>query len=442
MRSAGHLSGGVVLPDVPRPGAGAGELHGDRGPRPVRGESGAHRLHAVERPGPPGLRSVLPGARAEPAPRPTLRRVGRRADRRAPGGGAQLRLLGEQPRSRRVGPEQDAHGERLPAHHRRRGAAGLSRNHARGRGRRLGTDHDADRDEPVVGGLGVAPYVSLLPLRTAPARRPPGAGAGGDQRDLRTDPAGSRGTAPGVDDRSHHGALPQQARRGRGRRARTEHDARGGQHAAPASARHHRGRPPHRVRQHRQPPPRPRGGTRSGDGDPRIARREPAADVLPAARRVVPARRARRARQPRGRPLDAPADRGRTPARGDADARPAPESDDDRLRGRTLARDRRPLRDVSRRPQHAAGPGGHAQDDPRAALERSRRATIPESPGHRPDRPLDDAPRLGGPLHQEPGQREPRGSRPRHREHRHLLDLPGAERLRGGALRRALRTGA
>ena len=59
--------------------------------------------------------------------------------------------------------------------------------------------------------------------------------------------------------------------------------------------------------------------------------------------------------------------------------------------------------------------------------------------GDRADRALDGAARLGGPVHEEPVQRQPRRPRPRRRQRRHLRRLAGAERLHAGAVAAAVR---
>ena len=86
--------------------------------------------------------------------------------------------------------------------------------------------------------------------------------------------------------------------------ARPELGPRRGSHAAAAPPRRDGARAGHRVREHRQPAARARRRARQRDGHPAVARGEPAAAHLAAARRVVPARGAWRCGRHARRPLD------------------------------------------------------------------------------------------------------------------------------------------
>ena len=64
------------------------------------------------------------------------------------------------------------------------------------------------------------------------------------------------------------------------------------------------------------------------------------------------------------------------------------------------------------------------------AVGRAGGGAVPHDARHRPDRAVDGAPHLGRAVHQEPDERQPRGSRRERRQRRHLRRLAGPERLR------------
>ena len=143
-----------------------------------------------------------------------------------------------------------------------------------------------------------------LRLRALAAGSVARSGEDRDQRALPADRQRRRSAAPEGHERPDDGAVQGEGRRDRGRVARAELGPRRGENAAAASARRDRARPPHRLRQHRQPAPRARGWTCQRDGHPPVARREPAAARLAAARRVVSAGGARWCGRHARRPLD------------------------------------------------------------------------------------------------------------------------------------------
>ena len=98
-------------------------------------------------------------------------------------------------------------------------------------------------------------------------------------------------------------------------------------------------------------------------------------------------------------------------------------------------RHRAALRPVSGAAQHAARSGVRAQGPGRPAVRRARGGALPHVARHGADRAVDGAAGVGGAVHQEPVQRQPRRSRAEDRQRRHVRDLARAERLQAGASR-------
>ena len=109
------------------------------------------------------------------------------------------------------------------------------------------------------------------------------------------------------------------------------------------------------------------------------------------------------------------------------------------VRRRRHDRHRAALRAVPRLAQHPARPADHAQGAGRSARWREIRQMVPRDAGDGPDRDLDGAPRVRRPLHEEPGERQPRRAGDQHRAARHVRRLAGAERLLRRAIEAALR---
>ena len=121
-------------------------------------------------------------------------------------------------------------------------------------------------------------------------------------------------------------------------------------------------------------------GARQRDGDSPVARREPAAARLAAARRIVPARGARRRGRDARRALDDRLDLLDAPRRGRGDHADVDRYDGAALCRRPDARHGRALRVVPGAAQHTARSGLDAQ----RARPASRRARSPPSASARP----------------------------------------------------------
>ena len=193
----------------------------------------------------------------------------------------------------------------------------------------------------------------------------------------------------------------------------------------------HRHRAAHRLRQHRQPAAGARRESHDGDGRAALARRDaPAADRA-GAHRVGAARDARRRRRARRRALDA------RRHHGDAAGAASPRRWSFTLSGPVLAVHGARLAGNGPAVRHRAGAAEHAaRSRDRAAqqlgqaLGQPRRRALSHEARHRADRAVDGAAHLGGPVHQEPAQHQPRRSRHQHRQHGDVRHLAGAQRLR------------
>ena len=300
-------------------------------------------------------------------------------------------------------------------------------------------DHPARHPAARVQALRRSAHLLGLHFRAPEARRLARSGEDSDQRALPADRERRGGSAPAGHERPDDGPVQGQGHRDGGRLARAELGSRRSPHAAAAPPRRDRARAGHRVRQHRQPAPRARRRARQRDGHPALARGEPAAAHLAAARRVVPARAARRRGRHARRPLDA-----RLHHLDSARRRGREPSLVHQHHGAAFCRRAHPghgpaLRPVPGAAQHAARSGLDAQGPGGPAIGREGGPAVSDDAGHRSDRALDDAPRLRGPLHQEPAERQPR--RPRHQggQRRHVRNLARAQRLQVGAVAPAVR---
>ncbi len=248
---------------------------------------------------------LLSGARHAARTRPAARSRRRSFDRRVSGRSAQPRVVAVPVRRRSERAQRDDHRQRTVADHRRRGATELHGHDARLGAAGVRAHHPARHPAAGVQALRRSPHLLGLRFRAPEARRLARSGEDSDQRALQADRERRGGAAPEGHERPDHGPVQGQGHRDGGRLARAELGPRRSKNAAPAPPRRNRARPHHRVRQHRQPAPRARRRARQRDGDPPLARREPAAARHPAARRVVPARGARRRGRLDRRPLDA-----------------------------------------------------------------------------------------------------------------------------------------
>ena len=278
-----------------------------------------------------------------------------------------------------------------------------------------------------------------LRFRAPEARRLARSGEDSDQRALPADRERRRGSAPAGHERPDDGAVQGQGHRDGGRLARAELGPPRSENAVAAPPRRNRARPHHRVRQYRQPAPRARRRARQRDGHPPLARCEPAAAHLSAACRIVPARAARRRGRHARRPLDA-----RLHYLDSARRRGREPSLVHQHHGAAFCRRAHPRHGPALRPlpgttQHAARSGLDAQGPGGPAIRREGGPAVSDDVGYRSDRALDDAPRLRGPLHQEPAQRQPRRSRHQGGQRRHVRNLAGAQRLQVGAVAPAVR---